>query len=167
MKRFVCALLSVCVMGLLSGCGTAEENAEAAATEALRREQQEATETKEEQEMIRIQIGEHQLNATLEKNSSTEALLELLSEGPMTISMSDYASMEKVGPLPTSLPTNDEPTQTEAGDLILYLGRSFVIYYDTNSWNFTRLGKIENVTAQELRYILGDGDVTAMLTLAE
>lgn len=167
MKRFVCALLSVCVMGLLSGCGMAERKADVAATEAPRREQQETMKTEEEQKMIIIQIGEHQLNATLVQNSSTEALLELLSEGPVTVSMSDYASMEKVGPLPTSLPTNDEPIQTEAGDLILYLGRSFVIYYDTNSWNLTRLGKIENVTAQELRDILGDGDVTAVLSLAE
>lgn len=166
MKRLLCALLSVCVTSLLLGCGTAEGKAGTAAVTEVQ-EQQGATETEEEPKMIHIQIGKHQLSATLVRNSSTEALMELLSEGPVTIAMSDYASMEKVGPLPTSLPTNDEPTQTEAGDLILYLGQSFVIYYDTNSWNFTRLGKIENVTAQELRDILGDGDVTVTLSLAE
>lgn len=71
----------------------------------------------------------------------------------------------KVGPFPKSLPRNDEQISTEAGDLILYQGNSFVIYYDTNSWNFTRLGKIDNVTQQELKEILGSGSVTAVLSL--
>lgn len=53
--------------------------------------------------MINIQIGEHVLTATLVENSSTQALLEMLSEGPVNIKMSDYANMEKVGPFPKSL----------------------------------------------------------------
>ena len=98
-----------------------------------------------------IQIGDTVLAATLVQNSSTEALIEMLSEGPVTIEMDDYASMEKVGTLPQSLPRNDEQIRTGAGDLILYQGNSFVIYYDTNSWNFTRLGKIDHMTQQELK----------------
>lgn len=123
------------------------------------------TEQEETDFMMNIQIGEHLLTATLVQNSSTEALLEMLSEGPVTINMNDYASMEKVGPFPKSLPRNNEQISTEAGDLILYQGNSFVIYYDTNSWNFTRLGKIDNVTQQELKEILGSGSVTAVLSL--
>lgn len=120
----------------------------------------------EETEMtINIQVGEHLLTAELTKNSSTEALLELLAEGSVTIEMSDYGNMEKVGSLPDSLPRNDEPISTDAGDLILYQGDSFVIYYDTNSWNFTRLGKIKNITKDELKDILGSGDVTVVLSL--
>lgn len=75
--------------------------------------------------------------------------------------------MEKVGSLGQDLPTNDEQITTEAGDLILYQGNSFVIYYAPNSWNFTRLGKINDVTAEELQEILGEGDVTVTLSLAE
>ena len=62
---------------------------------------------------------------------------------------------------------NDEQITTEAGDLILYQGNSFVIYYAPNSWNFTRLGKINDVSEEELREILGDGDVTVTLSLPE
>ena len=99
------------------------------------------------------------------QNSSAEALVEMLSEGTVTIQMSDYANMEKVGSLPDSLPGNDEQISTEAGDLILYQGNSFVIYYDTNSWNLTRLGKINDMNQQELKEILGDGDITVELSL--
>ena len=124
------------------------------------------SEEKEAAEMIlNIQAGDHLLTATLAQNSSVEALVEMLSEGTVTIRMSDYANMEKVGSLPDSLPGNDEQISTEAGDLILYQGNSFVIYYDTNSWNFTRLGKINDMTQQELKEILGDGDITVELSL--
>ncbi len=127
------------------------------------------TQTSDEKEeleyMMNIQIGERLLTATLEQNSSAEALLELLSDGPVTIDMSDYANMEKVGTLPESLPRNDESIHTDACDLILYQGNSFVIYYDTNSWSLTRLGKIDNITKSELKDILGTGDVTVVLSL--
>ena len=81
--------------------------------------------------------------------------------------MQDYGDMEKVGSLGQDLPVNDEQITTEAGDLILYQGNSFVIYYAPNTWNFTRLGKINGVSAEELQDILGEGDVTVTLSLAE
>lgn len=115
--------------------------------------------------MMKITAGDHTFTAVLADNSSAEALKELLAEGPLTIDMSDYASMEKVGPIGTSLPTNDEQISTGAGDIILYQGNSLVIYYDTNSWNFTRIGKIEDVTQEELLEALGNGDVTVTFSL--
>ena len=83
----------------------------------------------------------------------------------MTIDMSDYGNMETMGPIGKDLPTNDEEITTKAGDLILYQGNSLVIYYDENSWNFTRLGKIEGVTGEELLDAFGDGDVTVTFSL--
>lgn len=115
---------------------------------------------------MNIQVGDHLLTATLTENSSAVALKEALAAGPININMRDYERMEKVGPLSMDLPRNDEQITTEVGDIILYQGNAFVIYYAPNSWNFTRLGKIENVTAAELKQILGDGDVTITLSLA-
>ena len=111
-----------------------------------------------------IKVGSTILNATLVENSSTAALKELLADGPLTIHMHDYGNFEKVGELPETLPRNDEDITTEAGDLILYLGRNFVIYYDTNTWDFTRLGKINDVTGSQLKQILGDGDVDVTIS---
>ena len=114
---------------------------------------------------MKLTIGETVLTATLADNSSVKALEEKLKDGPIAIQMEDYARMEKVGNLPFHLPTNDQPITTKAGDLILYLGNSFVIYYAPNSWRFTRLGQIEGGTAQELKKILGRGSVTVTLSL--
>ena len=79
--------------------------------------------------------------------------------------MSDYANFEKVGPLGFSLPRNDKSITTTPGDIILYQGNQITIYYDTNTWNFTKLGKIENLTQKELKEILGNGDVTVTFSL--
>ena len=113
---------------------------------------------------MKIIIGNRELTATLVQNSSTEALKELLRAGPITINMRDYGNMEKVGSFGRSLPTNDERITTEPGDLILYQGNSLVIYYAPNTWSFTRLGKINNVTRQELLNVLGQGNVTVTLS---
>jgi len=108
--------------------------------------------------------GTH-LTAELADNSSAQALVELLKQGDISINMHDYANFEKVGSLPESLPRNDEQISTDYGDIILYQGNQFVIYYDKNSWNFTKLGHINNITQEELKVILGDGNVTVTLSL--
>ena len=105
------------------------------------------------------------LTATMEDNSSAKALLELLKDNPLTINMSDYGNMEKVGDLGTNLPRNDEQITTGPGDLVLFQGNIFVIYYAPNSWNFTRLGKIDGITKDEIIDILGSGDVTVTLSI--
>lgn len=118
---------------------------------------------------ISIQItsdnGKSELTASLADNSSAIAFYELLEKGPVTIKMRDYGNFEKVGSLGTSLPRNDEQITTTAGDIILYQGNQITIYYDTNSWNFTRLGKVDSVTQAELKKILGKGDVTAVFNI--
>jgi len=120
---------------------------------------------------ISIQItsdsGSHTLAATLADNSSATAFYELLKKGPLTVDMHDYGSFEKVGSLGTKLPRNDTQITTQAGDIILYQGNQITIYYDTNSWNFTRLGKVDGMTQAELKKILGKGNVTAVFSVME
>ena len=125
----------------------------------------EADLSKGEDTMLNITVNGTTLTATLEDHSSAQAFRDMLASGPLTIQMSDYANMEKVGPLGQNLPRNDERITTEAGDIILYQGNQITIYYSQNTWNFTRLGKINGVSAQELRSILGSGDVSVTFAL--
>lgn len=118
-----------------------------------------------EENIMYIKANGHTLTATLVDNSTARALIEELKKGDITYDAHDYGNMEKVGPLGVSLPRNDERIDAEAGDIIWYQGSSLVIYYDTNSWSFTRVGKIQNVTGAELKEILGSGNVTITLSL--
>ena len=134
--------------------------------QAQQKESDNQTKANMENNTIKLTIeGGQTFTATLVDNSSTQALLEQLAKGDITIEMEDYANMEKVGSLGIRLPRNDRQTTTGPGDLILYQGHNFVIYYDTNSWNFTRLGKIDNVSQAELKKALGKGDVKVTLSL--
>jgi hypothetical protein len=119
----------------------------------------------EDNNIMYLHIGERVLTATFADNSSAEALKKLLAAGDITINMSDYGGFEKVGSLGTNLPTNNVSITSEPGDLILYQGNQLVIFYAPNTWSYTRLGKINNVTHEELRTILGSGNVTVTLSL--
>ena len=103
---------------------------------------------------------------TLADNSSAEAFAALLAEGPLTVELHDYGSFEKVGPLGVDLPRNDEQITTSPGDVILYQGNQITIYYDVNSWSFTRLGRIENATKDALLDALGAGNVSVTFSLS-
>lgn len=124
-------------------------------------------ETEMEKEQFYITAGETTFTADFADNSSAEAWKELLEQGDLTIEMQDYGNFEKVGDLETDLPSNDTSITTEPGDVILYNGNSITIYYDTNSWSFTRLGKIQNVTGEELLEALGPGRVSVTFSLSD
>ncbi len=147
------------------------EDAKELETEAAQTELQptESTQESTKQEVtemkMRIQVGDTAFTATLAENSTVDALKELMADGPLTLDMSDYANMEKGADLGVTLPQNNEQMNTQAGDIILYQGRTFVIYYDTNSWSLTPIGKIDNVNVESLRAALGAGDVTVVLSL--
>lgn len=117
--------------------------------------------------MMKIEVNNTAIQVKLCENSSAEAIRQLLKKGPLTIAMKDYAHMEKFGSLGMQLPRNDEYITTKAGDVILSEGNLLVIYYAPNTWNFTRLGKIRNLSETELKQVLGKGSITAVLTLAD
>ena len=122
--------------------------------------------TLEQEELtMKITANGNSLTAVLADNSSARALLERLQSGEISVEMHDYGNFEKVGPLGFSLPTNDEPIITSPGDVILYQGNNITVYYDVNQWNFTRLGRIENVTREDLLDFFGEGNVTVTFSL--
>ena len=114
---------------------------------------------------LKIHVNDTTFTATLEENSSAEVFVEFLMQGDLTLDMHDYGNFEKVADLPRSFPRNDTQIDTDAGDIILYRGKSITIYYDKNSWNFTPLGKIDNVNKKRLKEILGKGNVKATFSV--
>ena len=122
---------------------------------------------KAEAEIV-LTVAGTKLTVDWAENSSVDALRELLrSSGPITLDLSDYGGFEKGAPLPETLPQNNEQMNTDAGDVILYQGKQFVIYYDENSWSLTPLGKVTGMTKAQLRSLLGTGNVTATLALSD
>lgn len=121
---------------------------------------------REEENMDRkmiVEVGGSRFTATLEDNEAVNALVEMMKENPVTIQMSDYSGFEKVGALGSDLPASNRQTTTQPGDIVLYQGNQIVIFYGSNSWSYTRLGRIDDLTGWE--NALGDGDVTVTFLL--
>ena len=116
-------------------------------------------------EEIKLRVNGNVFIVKLEDNTSSEALLQKLKTNDLIIEMHDYGNFEKVGSLGFTLPTLDKEITTKPGDLILYQGTNLTLYYDTNTWTFTKLGEIENITKEELLNVLGDEDVTITLSI--
>lgn len=112
---------------------------------------------------MNVQVGDVVFSATLEENEAVSALVEMMRENPVVIQMSDYSGFEKVGSLGTSLPASNSQTTTQTGDIVLYNGNQIVIFYGSNSWSYTRLGHIDDLTGWE--DALGSGDVTVIFSL--
>ena len=117
------------------------------------------------QTKVLLKVGGNTMTATLTDNEATRELTKLLEQGDITIRMSDHGGFEKVGALPQSLPTSNTQITTVPGDIMLYQGNQMVIFYGSNSWSYTRLGKIDGATVSNLRQILGNGNVTLTLSL--
>ncbi len=109
-----------------------------------------------------LTIDGTKMDVIWETNESVAALQKLL---PITVSMSEYGGFEQVGEIGTSLPRNDQEITTDAGDIVLYSGDKLSIFYDSNSWSYTRLGGITGKSKAELKELLGKDSVTAVISL--
>lgn len=117
------------------------------------------------QTKIQLTVGEKTMTATLVDNAATQELKALLEKRPITIEMSDYGGFEKVGALPQSFTTSNSQITTEPGDIMLYQGNNMVIFYGNNSWSYTRLGKIDGATSEDIRQFLGSGSISLTISL--
>lgn len=96
-------------------------------------------------------------------NDSVNASKNLAKDG-LTINMSKYGGFEQVGTIGSTLPSNDTRITTNPEDIVLYSSNKIVIFYDSNTWSYTKLGHI-NLSKSELIDLLGDEDVLITLSL--
>ena len=113
--------------------------------------------------VINLKVNNHVLKVKLEDNSAAKALMNKLKKSDVTIHAEDYGGFEKVGDLGFSLPRSDKYITTSAGDIVLYEGDEISLFYNSNSWSYTKLGKVQNI--KDLKKILGTGDVKLVLSL--
>ena len=122
------------------------------------------TEEENMKESLAFSIDGTVVSVEWEDNASVAALRELVQTQPLEIQMSMYGGFEQVGPIGQSLPRDDKQTTTNAGDIVLYSGNQIVVFYGSNSWAYTRLGKITDLSGDDLTELLGNGDVTLTIS---
>lgn len=119
----------------------------------------------EDGDTIKLSVNNHDFDVKLENNSATNELVKKLHEGNITIEAKEYGGFEKVGDLGFSLPANDEQMSTSPGDIVLYQSNQISLFYGGHSWSYTKIGKIQSDNLNDLKSILGSGNVNMVLSL--
>lgn len=112
---------------------------------------------------LTLKIDDIEVDVIWSDNDSVKALKNLAKDG-LTINMSKYGGFEQVGSIGSTLPSSDTRITTNPGDIVLYSSNQIVIFYDSNTWSYTKLGHI-NLSQSELTDLLGDEDVVITLNL--
>lgn len=158
MKRIGYALWTVVLVLCLAACSTASHPSP---TSTISPEPTEDTTV--DTHTFYLTVEGVTFPATFADNQGAEALADLLTDGPLTLSLEDYGGFEKVGSLGQSLPTSNTHITTQSGDIVLYQGKQIVLFYGSNAWSYTRLGQVTDLTGWQ--EALGHGDVTVTLSL--
>ena len=118
-------------------------------------------------ETIKITVSGKTLPVKIEDNEATKALVAILSEASITYEAQDYGGFEKVGSLGLTLPANNSKITTQPGDVILYNSNQIVQFYGSNTWSYTRIGKMQYESLDELKSFLkaGEGNISVTLSL--
>ena len=155
---------------LLFQVGCSPDSVEPLVVEPPQEQQKENSEENRDDTMpdeIKISVSGKTLPVKIEDNEATKALVAALSEASITYEAHDYGGFEKVGPLGLTLPANNSQITTQPGDVILYSGNQIVLFYGSNTWSYTRLGKIQYESLDELKSFLkaGEGNISVTLSL--
>ena len=179
MKRaFAVISLIIGMLVVLSACGIKDSASESNKNEAEESSRQVTQDAKQdagsesvdgvsetENVHLSLSINGTPISVKWEDSESVDALRDLAKDKPLTIGMSPYGSFEQVGSLGSTLPSNDVQMTTEPGDIVLYSSNQIVLFYGSNSWAYTRLGKITDKTVEELTELLGKENVDITLEM--
>jgi len=119
---------------------------------------------KEDKTMVLL-INNTEVEVLWEDNESVKELEKMAEDKDISIAMSGYGGFEQVGSIGTSITRNDVQMTTSSGDIVLYSGSNIVIFYGSNSWNYTKLGKVINKTDEELKELLSGSDIVMTIKL--
>ena len=169
MKRVLTVLLAIMLITITS-CGKSDNSSTQPTTDepstTITTPQDDNSTTKEDETetmKLTLKIDDMEVDVIWSDNDSVKALKNLAKDG-LTINMSKYGGFEQVGSIGSTLPSSDTRITTNPGDIVLYSSNQIVIFYDSNTWSYTKLGHI-NLSKSELTDLLGDEDVVITLNL--
>ena len=120
----------------------------------------------DEKEYMKLYFNDTEIPVIWEDNQTVQELMEEAGKGDIVVQMSMYSDNEQVGSLEKSYTKNDEQITTHSGDIVLYSADKIVAFYGSNSWAYTRLGKM-NLPEGDVTGLLSNGDITLKIVIAK
>ena len=112
---------------------------------------------------MKLYINDQEIPVIWEDNETVSELMEQAEVADITVQMSMNSDNEQGGPLGNDYPREDKQTTTHNGDIVLYSGNQIVVFYGSNSWAYTRLGKMD-ISQDEVNELLSNGDVVLKIS---
>lgn len=169
MKKLLTILLAITLI-LLTSCGKSNNSPtqtttdEPSTTITTQLEDNPTTATKEEDETanmtLTLEIGNTLVDVFWLDNESVKDLKKHAKDG-LTIELYQYGDFEQTGSLGFALVSNDSNMSVGPEDIVLYNSNQICLYYDNNSWSFTKLGHI-NLSKTGLRELLAEEDTVTI-----
>ncbi len=169
MKKLYLLFLAILLITLAS-CGKSNDSPiqptadEPSTTITTPSDDNPTTTTEEEDETanmtLTLKIGDTIVEIFWLDNESVKDLKKHAKDG-LTIELHQYGDFEQTGLLGFTLTSNDTQMNVGAGDIVLYNSNQICLYYDNNSWSFTKLGHI-NLSKSELRELLAEEDTVTI-----
>ena len=155
MKKRIAIMLCLAFVCCAGGCEKETAQSTASSTE---------TEVQEEEAVtMKLYINDTEVPVVWENNAAVEALAADAGKGDIVVNMSMYGGNEQFGPLGKSYPANNRQVTTSNGDIVLFNNDQIVVFYGSNTWSYTRLGKMA-LPEDEVTELLSNGDITLRLT---
>ena len=155
MKKRIAIMLCLAFVCCAGGCEKETAQSTVPSTE---------TEVQEEEAVtMKLYINDTEVPVVWENNAAVEALAADAGKGDIVVNMSMYGGNEQFGPLGKSYPANNRQVTTSNGDIVLFNNDQIVVFYGSNTWSYTKLGKMA-LPEDEVTELLSNGDITLRLT---
>ena len=115
---------------------------------------------------MKLYFNDTEVPVIWENNQTVQELMEEAGKGDIVVQMSMYSDNEQVGSLGKRYKKNDEQITAHSGDIVLYSGDKIVVFYGSNSWAYTRLGKM-NIPEDDVTELLSNGNITLKIVIAK
>ena len=112
---------------------------------------------------LKLKIDDEYIEVEWSDNDSVDELIKLVNNEPLFINMSQYGGFEQVGSLGKNIKRNDAQITSKIGDIMLYSDNQIVIFYGSNTWSYTRLGKVVDSALNKMKKLLETADVIIQL----
>ena len=156
-RLLICAIL----LTMLSGCNSSNSIVSNTSNNTSQNAEAEH-DLKGKENYMKLFINDKEIPVTWESNDSVKEIMENVANNEIVVEMSMYSDNEQVGSLGKKYTSNDKQTVTHNGDIVLYNSSNIVVFYGSNSWSYTRLGKMD-LEEQEVTELLSNGNVTIRL----
>ena len=138
LKRVLLFSLCILVLSGLVGCRETEITVKSAIDD--------------EKEYMKLYFNDTEIPVIWEDNQTVQELMEEAGKGDIVVQMSMYSDNEQI--------------TTHSGDIVLYSGDKIVVFYGSNSWAYTRLGKM-NILEGDVTELLSNGDIILKIVIAK